>query len=225
MSAIRREQITDAAFKVFSEKGYNNTTVADIAAELDLGHSTVYRYFESKLDIASTIIDEVIVEAMQALSMESPDMITSLEDYRQALSRIGVRFFDFLGDNPRLHRFLFFEGMQIDPSITRKINEAFDTIASYTESHLRNGIKRGFLDSGIHPREAAYAINGMVWEAAVRLSALPEVTEQSKAAWSETIIGMILDGLGARPAGQGNRQGTARPAQEKKPSLKTQAQH
>ncbi len=197
VSAIRRRQITDAAFKVFSEKGYNNTTVADIASELDLGHSTIYRYFDNKLEIAASVIDDVVLQAAGALDVESPESTTTLEQYREVLTRIGDRLFDFLGDNPRLHRFMFFEAMQIDESITEKIDAAFARFASFTESHLRNGIERGFIRPETHPREAAYAINGMVWEAARGLSREPDVTEDARSAWSGRIVGMILDGLGA----------------------------
>ncbi|MBU1669606.1 MAG: TetR/AcrR family transcriptional regulator [Actinobacteria bacterium] len=198
ISSIRRSQITEAAFGVFSEKGYGNTTVADIASKLDLGHSTVYRYFDNKLDIASSVIDEVLSRTMDALSMEPPEKIASLAEYREALMRIGSRLFDFLGDNPRLHRFIFFEGLQIDESITARIDDAFSAVASYTESHLRNGIARGFISGDVHPREAAYAVNGMVWEAARRLCLEPEITGEAKAAWSETVVGMMLDGMGVK---------------------------
>lgn len=195
VSTIRRQQIIDAALEVFSEKGYHNTTVADIASELELGHSTIYRYFDSKLDIASSLIEEVIAQATEALSMQPPGSITTVEQYRESLLRIGNRFFDFLGDNPRLHRFLFFEAMQIDETITKKINDAFTLFASFTESQLKNGIKRGFIKPNAHTREASFAIQGMVWEAAKRLSDMPNITEESKSAWSVTIIGLMLDGL------------------------------
>ena len=36
----RRRQILQAAEKVFSEKGYHQTNIADIARELKIGHGT-----------------------------------------------------------------------------------------------------------------------------------------------------------------------------------------
>jgi AcrR family transcriptional regulator len=192
ISAIRRQQITDAAFKVFSEKGYNNTTVSDIASELELGHSTVYRYFDNKLDIASAVIDDLIAQAANAITVESPENIASAEEYRAILATIGVRLFDLLESDPDLIRFLLFDARFIDDTITRRINEALGYIASLTEIYLKNGIERGFIRSDIHTYETSCAINGMVIEAIRQLSTAPEITEEAKSAWSDTIIGLIL---------------------------------
>jgi AcrR family transcriptional regulator len=192
ISSIRRQQITDAAFKVFSEKGYNGTTVSDIASELDLGHSTVYRYFDNKLDIASCVIDDVIARAAEAFTLEPPEKVTSAKEYRHALGLIATRLFALLEEDPGLIKFLLFDALQIDDAITARIQDALDLFASLTESYLEIGIKRGFIRRDIHTAEASYAINGMVMEAVRQLSAMPAITEKAKSAWSETIISLIL---------------------------------
>ena len=43
-----REQIVDAAFKLFGERGFQATTVADIAAAADIAPRTFFAYFPSK---------------------------------------------------------------------------------------------------------------------------------------------------------------------------------
>lgn len=197
ISAIRRQQITDAAFKVFSEKGYGATTVADIASELELGHSTVYRYFESKLDIATSLIDDLIARASEAFTLKPPEEVSTVEEYREALGLIATRLFDLLEEDPVMIKFLLFEAALIDESITKKIADALALAASLTEAYLKNGVERGFLRPDIHTYETSHAINGMVLEAVRQLSAAPAITEEAKAAWSDTVIGLIL-GLEAR---------------------------
>lgn len=44
----RRRDILDAALRLFSRRGFNETTVGDIAAEARMGTGTVYLYFPSK---------------------------------------------------------------------------------------------------------------------------------------------------------------------------------
>jgi AcrR family transcriptional regulator len=192
ISSIRRQQITDAAFKVFSEKGYNSTTVADIASEIDLGHSTVYRYFDNKLDIAASVIDDVIERASEAFTLKPPDEVTTAADYREALGLIATRLFDLLEEDPLLIEFLLFDAMLIDETITTRINDAFALFASLTEAYLKNGVKRGFLRPDIHTRETSYAINGMVMEAVRQLSSAPVISEKAKKAWADTVIDLIL---------------------------------
>jgi AcrR family transcriptional regulator len=50
----RRNQILDAATKVFAEKGFHPTTIKDIAREAGIADGTIYNYFENK---TATILD------------------------------------------------------------------------------------------------------------------------------------------------------------------------
>ncbi len=47
----KEEMILEVAEKIFSKRGFENTKVDDIAAELGMSKGTVYFYFESKEDI------------------------------------------------------------------------------------------------------------------------------------------------------------------------------
>jgi len=192
---IRRREILDAAYKVFSEKGYHNAGMADIAAEMNVGHGTIYRYFDNKLDVASSVIEDLIVKISEVVTADPPEQVTTLEEYRDCLEHIGENFFGLLEDNPELHQWLFFEALCIDESVTEKINAAFTLFAAYTEMYLQNGIKRGFLREDIHTHETSLAINAMLFEAARRLSMAPKIDEGSKRVWFETIVGLILNGL------------------------------
>ncbi|WP_333593778.1 helix-turn-helix domain-containing protein, partial [Anaerospora hongkongensis] len=44
----KREQILDAAYQIFSQKGYHRTTIDEIIALADTGKGTVYNYFVNK---------------------------------------------------------------------------------------------------------------------------------------------------------------------------------
>jgi AcrR family transcriptional regulator len=195
---IRRREIIDAAYKVFAAKGYHNAGMADIAAELQVGHGTLYRYFKNKLDLASCVIEDLIVKISEVVTAEPPETVTTLDEYRACLERIGERFFALLEDNPELHQWLFFEALCIDESVTEKINAAFTLFAAYTELYLKNGIEHGFLRPDISTRETSLAINAMLFEAARRLSGVPKIDEESKRVWSDTVIGLIVEGLAVK---------------------------
>ncbi|OZD06561.1 TetR family transcriptional regulator [Rhodococcus sp. 06-235-1A] len=47
-AAQTRELILDAAFSLFLERGYDKTTMEEIAATADIGTTTLYRYYPSK---------------------------------------------------------------------------------------------------------------------------------------------------------------------------------
>jgi AcrR family transcriptional regulator len=195
ITEIRRREIIEAACKIFSEKGYHNTSMADIAAELEVGHGTLYRYYKNKLDIISSVTDLVIERITEVVALEPPEELNTLEDYREQLYRIGKRFFMLHEADPIVHRIFFYDSLSIDKSIAEKVNGAFELFTSYTERYLKTGIKRGFLRPDIHTHEAALAINAMLWEATRRLAEEPELKDESRMVWSETIVGLMLDGL------------------------------
>jgi AcrR family transcriptional regulator len=47
----KAKTISDAALKVFRERGYTGTRMADIANEAGIGKGTIYEYFKDKSDI------------------------------------------------------------------------------------------------------------------------------------------------------------------------------
>lgn len=66
-----RLQLIDAAKRVFIRKGYEDTTMSDIAAESGNGRRTLYIYFNNKLEIYETAINlelQKIVDALIGIS-------------------------------------------------------------------------------------------------------------------------------------------------------------
>ena len=57
LNTTRRNQILEAAAKVFAQKGFHPTTTKDIAKEAGIAEGTIYNYFESKTDLLVGIFD------------------------------------------------------------------------------------------------------------------------------------------------------------------------
>ena len=66
VAALHRAQIMTAAEKLFSEKGYEQTTIEDISKESEYSRRTIYAYYESKDDILHCIIEK----GLQALKTD-----------------------------------------------------------------------------------------------------------------------------------------------------------
>ena len=72
----RRNEILEAAFKCFSEKGFHNTTMQDIYKTANLSPGAVYNYFSSKEDIviaATKGFDEWTMSTLESLISEKPN--------------------------------------------------------------------------------------------------------------------------------------------------------
>jgi AcrR family transcriptional regulator len=70
--ARRRDAIIRAGLKLFAERGYDATTIADIAAEADVAPRTVTMYFPSKQDIAMARFGAMADSLTSALCGRAP---------------------------------------------------------------------------------------------------------------------------------------------------------
>ncbi len=194
LAARRREEILATALKLFGEKGYHNTSIADIAAELGLGHGTFYRYFKNKYDIFSSVVAEIIQAITQVVVNEDPTGANSLKEYREQLERIGSGLFGIFSETPYANKIVFYDALGIDESMSRRIQNALELFGLYTEMYLKNGIAKGFLRPDLNTKKAALAINGMIF-AAARDAADADAVSDEQAAWVDTIIGLMLFGM------------------------------
>ena len=62
-----REAILEAAFRLFSERGYVNTSMPAIAKEAGISSANVYVYFQSKIDILFTLYEPWLEKRLDAL--------------------------------------------------------------------------------------------------------------------------------------------------------------
>src|SRR5436190_6238321 len=75
----RRNQILDAATKVFAEKGFHRATIKDIARVAGIADGTIYTYFSSKTDVLLGILNRLneTTERDQQLASDSEQDIRS----------------------------------------------------------------------------------------------------------------------------------------------------
>ena len=81
-----REQIVEAAFGLFAERGYQATTLADIAAAADIAPRTFFSYFPSKEAVVFHNFDGILASVQAALE-QRPDGETTLDMLRNWVGR------------------------------------------------------------------------------------------------------------------------------------------
>ncbi len=191
-----RQQIIDTAFACFAEKGYHATGIADIAAELGIGHGTFYRYFENKRDIIDHVIDDLAARIIEALGTENaPDAATSLAEYRHQLDRIGVALHRIFLADRRVAQLLLFQATGIDPELTMRLYGLLDTADALTAGYLEHGVELGYLRADLDTANTAKAVTGMLLAAIVHGLRNPD--PEATAGLAQAIPRLLIDGVRA----------------------------
>jgi AcrR family transcriptional regulator len=93
-----RARIADAALRLFAGRGFDQTTVADVAAAADVAVKTVFNYFPAKEDLFFDRAEEVEHRWLEAVADRAPDEPLLAGVRRRALSR-----FDDHPNGPSAH--------------------------------------------------------------------------------------------------------------------------
>jgi AcrR family transcriptional regulator len=92
VSEERRAQIIEAALACFSRRGYNNTTMDDIAAESGLSKGSLYWYFESKDDLFESAIRSFFDDSLGREALAALGGCRTASDKLRTLAEGMVRF-------------------------------------------------------------------------------------------------------------------------------------
>lgn len=110
LATARREQILDAAVKVFAQKGFHLTTIKDIAKEANLAEGTIYNYFENKTALLIGILERMQMVARAAAQEEKTLQIGkdgNIQDFLRAFLFQPLQIFH--GENIELYKIIFSE--------------------------------------------------------------------------------------------------------------------
>lgn len=126
----RRQQILDVALQLFAQRGFEEVTIGDIAAEMDIVRPTIYIYFGSTNAILDAIFDDLLDSYWKKL--EPLVSNTTAFPNPQIISQV----FELMLNEPHLLAILRCGG----PSFQRKRHAQFDKklrvlLQPYTEKN------------------------------------------------------------------------------------------
>ena len=116
--AARREEILTAARRVFAERGFRGTTIADIAEAANIALGTIYLYFPSK-EAVFAALNQQLAELITAAVTDVPEPVSLEETVRRRVGQV----FDVCARNRELVRLVVINS---DPEteVTRRMRAA-----------------------------------------------------------------------------------------------------
>ncbi|MFF4877878.1 TetR/AcrR family transcriptional regulator [Micromonospora sp. NBC_00858] len=97
-----RERIKVVALELFTEQGYEKTSLREIAERLNVTKAALYYHFKSKDDIVASFVEERL-ERMDALTAWAESQPATLATRRELISQYADTM--FTGDQPSVMRF------------------------------------------------------------------------------------------------------------------------
>jgi AcrR family transcriptional regulator len=206
--ARRHEQICDAALKLFTRKGFHNTTVREIAEASGLGIGTLYAYIKTKEDILYLIYDRIFTqfrERMLAALQGIDDPTAQLQVALDTTFRIYHEYQDLV--------LLLYQESHVLGKTARQ--SLFEVDRSYV-AFFRAILERGQQEGQFRPQDPNLLAIALVFLCAVLALKRWNLREYRPEEVAEQIMDLIFRGIvTGRPLGGTPRDGGAVPAPTK----------
>ena len=193
----RREQIVQAATRVFAQKGFRRATTREVAREAGISEGTIYNYFDDKDALLMAIMDQLNETERRA------------EDFRESLAGDFEGFFEgylrrrmaLIWENREVFRVVLSE-MLVDAGLREGyLREVLEPTMRIAEENFRSRMERGEVrhtDAPLATRSVAGAVLGVLvlgllgdGEIGSRPDEVPDV-----------LAGLLICGLGATEGGR-----------------------
>jgi len=152
----RTDAILEAAYDVFSAKGYQNATVDDIAQHAGVSKGTCYQYFSGKEEIfvatMERTLDKLLAEAEAAA-----------EGTDEALPRLGFMGLIFINKFRDLQFMAIGSYTEIlggNERLKKTVHDLFDRVAKFLAAEIELGIKQKVFRQ-LDSEAVAYAMIGI----------------------------------------------------------------
>lgn len=156
----RREEILNAAQKIFFEKDLQASTMDEIAEAAELSKGTLYLYYKSKEDLYLA----VMMRGIETLHRMFNDVVSVERPIAVRLAMLSEAYFQFFLKYRNYFRmFYFFQNPQFHKQVSPEIMEACtmenQKLWQLVIGLIQQGIEEGSLKPNLQPAEAAV----MLW--------------------------------------------------------------
>jgi AcrR family transcriptional regulator len=157
-----RQEILRTAARLFQQRGYDATSMNDVAAALKLSKGGLYHHFQSKDEILFEIMDHAM-EITQERVLNPVRSIADPEERLRALIRLHIEV--VLSPRDREITVMLHENHPLPPSLRKRINARKKDYVHFLESlmaEVQDKARQRSTRAKVSPRAAAFALLGMI---------------------------------------------------------------
>jgi len=149
---LKRDYFANIARKLFFSKGYENTTINEIAKEASISKSTLYVYLKGKEDLFVYVHLEGMKLRVEQLKNEMNSKTTGFDK----IYTFGEVYYDFYKNHPgyfKLHMFEDYNSInreKVEPSLQTEFNDLLDGVINMVKNAFSLGIQDGSIRNDIN---------------------------------------------------------------------------
>ncbi len=157
-TAVRQQQIIDAALGLIRDGGMTNLTIKKIARRVQISEQAIYRHFENKF----SILNGIILYFNQTLSKRLQSQAKS-EDLFQTLRITIHTHLQYFKDFPEMAALVYTEEVfKMEPLIFSQIQETISKRIQTIERILEQGQKDGIISTRFSADNMALIMFGAI---------------------------------------------------------------
>jgi len=154
-----RQEILRTAARLFQQRGYDATSMNDVAAALKLSKCGLYHHFRSKDDVLFEIMNHAMEMTQERVIAPVLEIADPMERLR-ALIRLHIEVVLSPGD--REITVMLHENHPLPPTLRKRINHRKKEYVHFVESLIADVQRSRGLKGSVSPRAAAFALLGMI---------------------------------------------------------------
>jgi len=186
------QKIIQAATKVFAQKGFYNSKVADVAKEAKVADGTIYLYFKNKDDLLISIFEN----SMDTFTGEVQKIVEGVSDPVEKLRRFIKLHLELVRQNQDTAQVLQIELRQSSKFMKEYAATKFRDYLNRISMILEEGQEKGVFRKDINPFIVKRAIFGAVDEMALDW-VLMKKKKYSMEEVDDQLCSMFIEGLKA----------------------------
>jgi AcrR family transcriptional regulator len=140
----KREEIVQAALRVFAAKGFRKTSVEDIIGEAKVARATFYHYFKSKKDIFLELTGMILDNIYSIVEKDFQVFPSSEKEIVERMEHSLRTSFEYFRDNRAFAAVYFSEAMGMNPQLDSKVIEFQTRSSALVARVVMEGQAKGF---------------------------------------------------------------------------------
>jgi AcrR family transcriptional regulator len=191
----RRDDILAAAKAVFARKGFQATTIADIAKQAGLAYGSIYWYFDAKEDLFHALMaaEEEALRAHTGAALADVGERAGGDELLHTAVRATFEFFE--ADRAAV-KLLFRDSLSLGDRFEKHLGGIYERFIDEIEAFIIGAQeRREVVDAP--PRMVAFSVAALIGQLAHRRLSTDDGVDA--AAVADFVVSLVLDGLRPRP--------------------------